>query len=171
MIDIKKSFHSQVCHNYQICQRVERFEKDHKSNQPTMPLSRPTPPRSLQPQNIGLSLLNDDDRLSSAGPSSSEPTAAFANDNGDQDDGSTMSEGSLDSRSRSRSRSSTVGPYDFILEQALASKLELETVRDDLIWLQVQNCRTLDALCMAVGGGGGALDDEDNDKDDDDVAD
>jgi hypothetical protein len=132
-----------------------------------MPLSRPTPPRSLQPQNVGLSLLNDDDRLSSAAPSSSEPTAAFANDNGDQDDGSTVSEeGSLDSRSRSRS--STVGPYDFILEQALASKLELETVRDDLYWLQVQNCRTLDALCMAVGGGGGgALDDED-DKDADD---
>jgi hypothetical protein len=127
-----------------------------------MSLSRPTPPRSLQPQNVGLSLLNDDDRFFSAAPPLSDPTAAFANDNGDQDDGSTVSEGSLDSRSRS-SRRSTVGPYDFILEQALASKLELETVRDDLYWLQVQNCRTLDALCMV--GGGGALDDEDNDKD------
>lgn len=38
---------------------------------------------------------------------------------------------------------------DGILRRALAWKLELEAVRDDLYWLQVQNCQSLDALCMA----------------------
>jgi hypothetical protein len=40
-------------------------------------------------------------------------------------------------------------PYEAVLEQAATWKLELEAVRDEVCWLQVQNCQSLDALCMA----------------------
>jgi hypothetical protein len=110
-----------------------------------MPLwSRPTPPhqpRSLQQQlqHSGLSLLNDDSLSNEPPPS--ESTDASTNDNRDESH-------ALSSLGSSSRRNNTIGPYDYILEQARISKLELETVRDDLYWLQVQNCRTLDALCM-----------------------
>jgi hypothetical protein len=126
-------------------------------------LSRPTPPppppqpRSLQPQTFGLSLLDDnDDSLSNEQPP--KTTAAVSND--DSEDKS-RAFASLDSNNSS---SNTVaGPYDFILEQARAAQLELETVRDDLYWLQVSNCRTLDALCMVTGGSGAIDNDDDED--------
>ena len=40
-------------------------------------------------------------------------------------------------------------PYETILKQAVSWKLELEAIRDEIYWLQVQNCQSLDALCMA----------------------
>jgi hypothetical protein len=39
--------------------------------------------------------------------------------------------------------------YGAILDQAMQWQCELEGVRDELHWLQVQNCQLLDALCMA----------------------
>jgi hypothetical protein len=159
--DAKKSFHSQECHYSHRCQK-SKIRKITTESKSTMPLSsRPTPmpmppqPRSVQPQTSGLSLLDnydDDDRLSNEEPP--EPIAA-SNDNNEDKSRACLS---LDSSS-----SNTVAgsPYEFILEQARAAKLELETVRDELYWLQVSNCRTLDALCMVGSGGGGvALDDD-----------
>jgi hypothetical protein len=40
-------------------------------------------------------------------------------------------------------------PYESILEKSVLWKLELESTRDEIYWLQVQNCQSLDALCMA----------------------
>jgi hypothetical protein len=128
-----------------------------------MPLwSRPTPqhqPRSLQQQlqHSGLS-LPDDDSLSNEAPPSESTTAASTNDNGDESH-------ALSSLGSSSRRDNTVGPYDYILEQARISKLEIETVRDDLYWLQVQNCRTLDALCMVDALDNDAINDCNDDAD------
>jgi hypothetical protein len=130
----------------------KEFERSQKN--PTMPLlSRPTPPHqpsSLQQQlqHSGLSLL-DDDSLSNEPPPSESTAAASTNKNRDVSH-------ALSSLGSSSRRNNTIGPYDYILEQAQISKIELETVRDDLYWLQVQNCRTLDALCMV----GAALNDD-----------
>ena len=39
--------------------------------------------------------------------------------------------------------------YEAILTQAATWKVELEAVRDNIYWSQVQNCQSLDGLCMA----------------------
>lgn len=56
---------------------------------------------------------------------------------------------------------SDTSPYSVILEQALTDKVALELLRDQMMWHRVQNCQSLDALCMA--GADMLLNDEDDD--------
>lgn len=51
--------------------------------------------------------------------------------------------------SNNNDSSSSNDSYESILEKAALWKLELESTRDEMRWLQVQNCQSLDALCMA----------------------
>ena len=39
--------------------------------------------------------------------------------------------------------------YDDLLQQAILWKMEVEQLRDDIYFLQIQNSQSLDALCMA----------------------
>lgn len=44
---------------------------------------------------------------------------------------------------------SSSSSIDQLLEQAATWKLELESVCDQIYWLQLENLQSLDALCMA----------------------
>jgi hypothetical protein len=39
--------------------------------------------------------------------------------------------------------------YDDLIQQAILWKMEVEQLRDDIYFLQIQNSQSLDALCMA----------------------
>ena len=39
--------------------------------------------------------------------------------------------------------------YDNLIQQAILWKMEVEQLRDDIYFLQIQNSQSLDALCMA----------------------
>ena len=52
--------------------------------------------------------------------------------------------------------------YDDLIQQAILWKMEVEQLRDDIYFLQIQNSQSLDALCMAgadmpLGGDAGPV--------------
>jgi len=53
------------------------------------------------------------------------------------------------SSSSTEQADTTCLPYEHLLQQAAQWKMEMEQVRDSIYWLKLQNCQSLDGLCMA----------------------